>query len=84
MGPMAVASGSGSFCHTRGPQLYAPWSGDGVPPPSSAAAPAWYHQSCSSRLPHCFLKRCVPTPGEQRPKLKSVSFSAIARSMKAK
>src|SRR6185437_4016148 len=74
-GPMTLATGTGRNFQSRGPQLYAPSSGEGV-----VAAPCAYHQSGSSREPHCRLKRCVPESGVQRPKLKSVTPCSTQRS----
>ena len=73
-GPSAVATELGSRRQMRGPNLKVPTSGDGVA--ASFVIPRPYHHSGSSRPPHCILKRWVPEPGVQRPKLNRRTPSA--------
>src|SRR3954464_11497568 len=79
LGPIAVATLTGKRFQSRGPHAYAVSLGDGVVTNSPRDQP--YHDNGTSTPPHCRLKRCVPPPDVQRPKLKVEIPAPIARSI---
>ena len=71
----ALAIGTGSRCHADDPALR---SADLRASAAPADVPRVSQPSGTLRPPHCILKRCVPSPGVQRPKLNVRAPRSIA------